>query len=112
MRKLAVAVLLAALSTQVASADTIQVLKKKAFSKWPIVGYVVTYKHNGKIVKGTKVHCAYRDRPMYLLENLDRGDGVRLGIDLASDSDSTKITDQVLPGYMSWAIDLWVKTCK
>lgn len=74
--------------------------------------YIVTYRHEGKIVKNAKIYCKYHNRPIYILENLDRGDGVRLDVDVASQDDSAKIAKDIAPGYMSFAIDSWLQTCK
>ncbi|MBY5805568.1 hypothetical protein HFN52_18405 [Rhizobium leguminosarum] len=111
MKRFAV-ILLTALCTSVAHADDLAVLKKKAWSTAGQSGYIITYKHDGKIVKDAKVYCASGGKPIYLVEGLDRGDGKKVGIGVGTDGVSGDLAGELAPGYMRWAIDVWRLTCR
>jgi hypothetical protein len=104
--------MLTALCASIAHADDLAVLKKKAWSTAGQSGYVITYKHDGKIGKGAKVYCVSGGRPIYLVEDLDRGDGSMVGIMVGTDGTTGKLATEVVPGYMAWAIDVWRMTCR
>jgi hypothetical protein len=102
--------MLLAVATTAAIADEVVVLNKKAWKQGDARGYWITYKHNGKAGKA-KVSCRFGYRPVFVIDGLDRGDGVKVDIDVGSEN-GNEITDVVTPGYMNWAIDIWKKTCR
>ncbi|PSS62178.1 hypothetical protein C6558_23710 [Ensifer sp. NM-2] len=108
--KVIYAALMTALTTSVAHADDVSVLKKKAWSTDRQSGYVITYKHDGKVGNDAKVYCVSGGKPAYLVEGLDRGDGQKIGIMV--DDDNGGLATDLAPGYMRWAIDVWRLTCR
>ncbi|UTV40734.1 hypothetical protein MYG64_33640 (plasmid) [Ensifer adhaerens] len=70
--KVIYAVLMTTLTASVARADDVSILKKKAWSMDGQSGYVITYKHDGKVGKNAKVYCVSGGKPAYLVEGLDR----------------------------------------
>ncbi len=107
-RFLALAIALTIPTMSVAS--NVTVTQKKPWSTAGQNGYIVSYKHEGKVWKKAKVYCMSVGKPIYLIENLDRGDGVKVGISVGDDNGS--LATEIAPGYMSWAIDLWKQTCR
>ncbi|RVN89009.1 hypothetical protein VPK21_001360 (plasmid) [Sinorhizobium kummerowiae] len=108
--KVIFAVLMTALTTSVAHADDVSILKKKARAKGGQSGYVINYKHDGKVGQNAKVYCVSGGKPIYLVEGLDRGDGKKL--DIMVDGDNGGLATDLAPGYMRWAIDVWRLTCR
>ncbi|MHC2795519.1 hypothetical protein ACVINZ_004531 [Mesorhizobium jarvisii] len=95
----------------VAFADDLSILSKRPWRAGNQKGFIVSYRHDGKVSKGAKVYCSYASHSMYLLEKLDRGDGVKVDIDVGSEGGGGLATE-IAPGYMAWAIDLWLRICR
>lgn len=108
--RLQVTILTALLMPTLATAADVTITKKKAWATAGQSGYVVNYKHEGKLWKNAKVYCLSVGKPIYLIENLDRGDGVKMGISVEADNGG--LATDIAPGYMSFAIDLWKQTCR
>lgn len=108
--KIIYAVFMSALAASVAQADDVAILKKKAWSTAGQSGYVITYRHDGKVGKNAKVYCVSAGKPAYLVEGLDRGDGKKIGIMV--DDDNGGLATDLAPRYMLWAIDVWRLTCR
>jgi hypothetical protein len=108
--KIQAMILTALLMPTLAVAADVTITKKKAWSTAGQSGYVVEYKHDGKIWKNAKVYCVSVGKPIYLIENVDRGDGVKLGISVEADQGG--LATEIAPRYMNFAIDLWSHTCK
>lgn len=103
-------VFMVALMASFAHADTVSIVKKKPWSTDGQRGYIISYRHDGKAGKNAKVYCWSGGKPMYLIEGLDRGDGVKLGIMVGADGGG--LATEIAPGYMAWAIDVWRLTCR
>lgn len=93
-----------------ANADNVSVIKKKPWLARSLSGYTITYEHDGKTHNGAKVYCKAGFHPIYMIEGLDRGDGVKVDIDVGSE-DGSGVAEFIAPGYMAWARDIWLKTC-
>lgn len=89
----------------------VKVVSKKAWRSNSLRGFIVSYKVDGKTYRGAKVHCISSSGPAYLIENLDRGDGMKVDIDVGTE-DGTGVLATLAPGYMNWSIDLWLQTCR
>lgn len=102
--------LMLAVGGSVAHADSVSIVKKRAWSTDGQSGYIISYRHDGKLGKNAKVYCLSVGKPIYLIEGLDRGDGKKIGIMVGDESGGLATT--LAPGYMIWAIDIWRLTCR
>lgn len=109
MKALLVACAIVLATASISSAAEVTIAKKKAWHSAGQSGYVVSYMHEAKLWKNAKVYCVSVGKPIYLIENLDRGDGVKMGLGVGADEGG--LATEIAPGYMNWAIDLWRQTC-
>lgn len=91
------------------AADEVEVLSKEPWNSGVEQGFTITYKHDGKIGRGARVHCRSGERPLFLVEGLDRGDGVH--VDMILSDDNVNLATLIAPGYMEWALEVWRQTC-
>ncbi|WP_074066942.1 hypothetical protein [Rhizobium gallicum] len=79
MKTIAMTIVAVLFACAAAHADEVSVLQKKAWSTARQSGYVITYKHDGKIGKGAKVYCVSGGKPIYLVEDWIEETGKRSG---------------------------------